>query len=290
MSSVFATFIIVLRLISLSTETSCGPYERYWCGNVCTVEGFTCNCGSSSPNFKTVDTNDKICCPDPDDTCNITSVDSVDCNNGKIQQSGTLCSNGQCLLSTLENVSVPCIQNNRTECSAPKPCDQICRGLVNTCSKNPTSEIEYCSKNRECFSLYYEKCSILPSAKFQHYEWFKKARSSKDRFDCLNRIDQWDTLFNRILFASRPEAPILNLQLEYDSQKFICDTNYSVQWKSLVNFKVNGDLGDVNCKLKDETIIKGSKLLEYLIKDQSFNPRYNNSFSDFQNFLDTFEG
>ena len=291
MSSFFTTFLIILSLISqISTETSCGDLEKFWCGNVCTEEEFTCYCGTQ--HFTTGITNDKICCPDLNGPCTVNRQEwSVNCTNGKIQESGTLCSNGQCLLSTSKNVSAPCTtQDKRTECSAPKPCDQICRGLINTCSKNQTSEIEYCSRDRECYSSYYQKCLFLPSAKFKHYEWFHKCCSPKNHFNCLNRNDQKDKIFNQRLFKSRPDAPILNLQLLYDSKKFICNSNHSVKWNytALTAFKIEGDVH--NCKLRDETLIKGSKLFEYLIKDQSFNPRYNSSFPAFQKFLKTFEG
>ena len=296
MTSFFVTLLIILSLISqVLAETSCGDLEKYWCGNVCTKEGFTCNCGNET--FTTRSTNTKICCIDTNETCKVNHKQRIiNCNNGTLQESGTLCSKEQCLLCTSSHVSVPCTtQEKKIECSEPKPCDQICRGLINTCSQNQTSEIEYCSKNRECYSKYYEKCSLLPSAKFKHYEWFKiknDDNAPKDYFDCLNRIDQWGKIFNKRLFKSRPEVPLLNLQLNYDSQKFMCNSNYSVQWTraSLIAFKIDGDVH--NCKLNDETMIKGSKLLEYLIKDQSFNPRINrttDTFRPFQNFLKTFE-
>lgn len=137
-------------------------------------------------------------------------------------------------------------------------------------SRNPERERKFCSEDRECNQHSFKKCPPLPSSFYKHYEWAGKPFSI-DHFNCLNRIDKKNEVFKKKLFIVRNEAPSLKYLLKFSKTHFYCNEERNeVSWEKrhLLDFKNEAD--DLACVLKDDSTLQGSKLLDLLMRDQSF--------------------
>ena len=135
------------------------------------------------------------------------------------------------------------------------------------------SDQEYCSSHHQCGSNYQE-CPGVPNGKNSQAECYWQP--TPDHFDCLNRMDKNQSIFQQRIYQEEPFQ--LNKDLNYNSSGFFCLLDPEEKfipwtWDGLEYLR----LRTPHCQSKKETgskRIAGKTLWRLLLRDFGFQGRH----------------
>ena len=253
--------------LALSSEVTCKARE-WVCGDQCVSAFHQCQCGTDFANLLP----NKICCNTQ--PC-FKNGNVTQCPDGVVQSENELC-NGVCR-TTYSNIRTMwcqdrCIKDQQEGtgfCKGQQKCpdSETEKGF---CTNLPTND--YCIKGEE------NQCPQIRGSKHRNRECAKE--SIIPVFHCLNRMDQFETLFSQ---RSKEEIN-LNLLLDYTDKYFRCN-EHNVTWqmrewsedKTDESLLALSDIVIINheqCLLKDgKTKIELRKLYKKISDDFSFKLR-----------------
>ena len=116
-----------------------------------------------------------------------------------------------------------------------------------------------------------EDCGQLPNAKFKNYGCKHVNSEAFDHFECANRKDKENVLFNRPTVPTKTtkQAINYNIVLDYNETHINCGNNNSFEYKDF-NDKRKVNNGQDRCQLLDGRSVNLQILWVELLQDYSF--------------------
>lgn len=259
---------IITTLLLLITQHQCKEdclwLSQYLCGDKCLSLNSTCYCGQESITFRQA--GNYSCCANKE--CEKQFSGDVLCTSGIKQRWNNTCY-GQCN-------QLPSYGFDTQKCSNQNTCYikvEACRGK-NYC--NDTESQSLCSSPDanpwDCKSQWdSEDCGQMPNAKFTNYGCKHVNSEAFDHFECANRKDKENILFNRPTVPTKTtkQAINYNIVLDYNETHINCGSTKSFEYKEFDDVRKEND-GQDRCQLLDGRSVNLQILWVELLQDYSF--------------------
>ncbi len=201
---------------------SCDWTSEFLCGDKCVaIKGGKCFCGddklSIADAFEVFCCNPKSCQSHLETPGNDTNL-NVYCENGKVQSMYSHC-NDACKQTSVYGMGTFSCHDERCYLGT-----FACRGTRNC---EDYSDLAQCTQKIDCEEQtdgVFQSCGDVPGAKYQNYACKHRASSTFEYFECLNRLDKIETLFQRpiIIAKKKRESVNYNTNLHYDGDFVQC--------------------------------------------------------------------
>ena len=211
---VLLLFEFTLMCYAKIERISCDWTSEFLCGDKCVaIKGGKCFCGYNELSI--ADAFEVFCCNPKSCIGNNTQVY---CENGKVQSMYSHC-NDACKQTSVYGMDTFSCQNDRCYLGT-----FACRGTQNC---EDYSDLAQCTQKVDCEQQtdgVFQSCGEVPGAKYQNYACKHRASSTFEYFECLNRLDKIDTLFQRpiIIAKKHRESVNYNKNLQYDGNYVQC--------------------------------------------------------------------
>ena len=274
--------LVLILMFQDAYSTQCEPGSVSFCGDMCIVSSLgICKCSNETllPWSE-----NPVCCVQ-DGGCTKSYVNGneiIECPNGLMQSIGSYCeSNDRCLTWYAYEHSTKCkIGNESKNCSRIDRSDVFCRGVPICEEYNEEEQLECENKQDDCPQELFFNCPQVPNSRFKNHECQDNEYLSSNHFDCLNRMDEADTMFTKTTYKTKKPSPNLSKQLDFDEDGVNCTRNNTViklAWNSNDLMELYPLFPQVEyidgCLTKDGDLIERMEMFYLLLKDQSFSGR-----------------
>ena len=258
---------IITTLLLFITQHQCKDclwLSQYLCGNECLSLNSTCYCGRNSITFR--EAGNYSCCANKD--CEKQLNGDILCTHATKQRWNYTC-NGHC--NQLASYGF-----DTQKCSNENTCYikvEACRGK-NYC--NDTESQSSCSSPKgnpwNCKSQWdSEDCGQLQNAKYKNYGCKHVNSEAFDHFECANRKDKENVLFDRPTVPTKTSKQAINynIVLDFNETHINCGGNNIFEYIDFDDMRKEHN-GQDRCQLLDGRSVNLQILWVELLQDYSF--------------------
>ena len=222
---------------SRDQHVSCKWDTEFLCGDKCvSIEGGACICGNQRLGIKHA--MNSFCCSNKPCT---QSNGTVVCEDAKTKRNFQDC-HGICQQTAVYGMDTTSCGNgyNRIYGTDDRKCYigiLACRGTGNCLDDD--SDLAQCAEQLNCEEQSdgaFKLCAQVPGAMYQNYGCKSPSSQTSTYFDCVNRMDKVDILFERPMVAAKNKREGMNFNtlLEYDDEFVFCGAR-NVSYEQLLD-------------------------------------------------------
>ena len=208
------SLLLVLKVTSQNERLHCDWATQFLCGDQCVaIKGGKCFCGRNELSI--TEAFESFCCNEQ--SCRGDNS-SVFCPDGRVQSTYSHC-HQTCRQTAVYGMDTFSCHNQRCYLGT-----FACRGRQNC---PDYSDLTQCTRPIDCEAQtdgVFQPCGQVPGATYQNHACKHRASSTFAYFECLNRLDKIDTLFERpiIIAKKKRESVNYNTILQYDGDFVHC--------------------------------------------------------------------